>query len=341
MKRTLILLSTLLLLCCTQTTPTPSAAGDGLFPVMENPESGYLKVGDIHEIYYETGGNPEGKPVMCLHGGPGVGSYPRLMRYFDPEKFFMVNHDQRGSGRSRPYGELRENTTPNLVEDIEKLRQHLGLGKVLIFGGSWGSTLGLAYAEKYPENVTGMVLRGVFLGTEEEIKFHYLGTGFFFPEEQDRLLSVLPDRSRSVHPDYIHELVTGEDEELGHRVLVALAGFEMKFMKLHMPDEQISGFLESIPREAHHGAALIDLTYVKNRYFMEPGQLVQNLGKLGDMPVTLINGRYDMAAPPMAAYRVHRALPNSKLVIVEEAGHSETEDGITRALLEAVAAFED
>jgi proline iminopeptidase len=339
MKRSVAVLFALFLLGCTTTTSEPPAE-PALFPVIENPDSGYLKVSDLHEIHYQTGGNPEGKPVICLHGGPGVGSYPRLMQYFDPEKFFIVTFDQRGTGRSRPFGELKENTTWDLVEDIEKLRKHLGLGRMMIFGGSWGSTLALAYAETYPDNITGMVLRGIFLGTDEELHFHYQTTGFFFPEEQHRLIETLPDKSRGADPDYIYELVTGDDEELKHRVLVALAGFEMKFMKLHITDEEVTGFLQNIPREVHHGAALIDLTYVKNRYFLEPDQLLKNIGKLKKIPVTLINGRYDMASPARAAYLVHRALPGSKLIIVEEAGHSESEEGITRALLEAVAEFE-
>jgi len=312
----------------------------GLFPSPENPRTGFLKVSDVHRIFYSCSGNPEGKPVMCLHGGPGVGSYPRLARYFNPKKFFVVLHDQRGAGKSTPSGELRENTTGDLVEDIEKLRLHLGLGKVLICGGSWGSTLGLAYAEKYPGNVSGLLLRGIFLGTEEEIEFHYLHTGFFFPREQDALLSLLPDKTKGTHPDYLYELIRGEDRELSRKVLRALGKFELKFMKLNMPDAVVDGYLDRIAGEEHLKFASIDLHYVTNRYFMKDGQLLENVGVLKGIPVTLINGRYDMAAPPRAAFRVHRALPGSRLILVEEAGHSETEKGITAALVKAAAAFE-
>jgi proline iminopeptidase len=320
--------------------PAAGQEGAKLFPAAEPFRTGYLDVSDLHRIFFACCGNPKGKPVMCLHGGPGVGCYPRLARYFDPEKFLIVLHDQRGAGRSRPHGELRENTTANLVSDVEKLRKHLGLGKVLVFGGSWGTTLGLAYAEAYPANVAGLVLRGVFLGTREEIEFHYQGTGLFFPREQAALLEVLPDRTRGTDPDYLYELVCGDDEVLRERVFEKLAHFEFKFMKLRMPDETIASWLESVPRDAALRTLRLDLHYVSNRYFLEKGQLLENLGKLKGIPVTLINGRYDMATPPRTAFLVHRALPGSKFVMVEAAGHSESEDAITAALLEAVAAFQ-
>lgn len=335
----LILAAMTLYPACAETGSVPAEKGV-LFPPIEDTVTGYLQVSDLHRIFYVTGGNPEGRPVMCLHGGPGAGSYPRMMQYFNPEKYHIVLHDQRGAGRSEPSGELRENNTWNLVEDIEKLRKHLDLGKVMIFGGSWGSTLAMAYAEKYPENVTAMVMRGVFLGTEEELEFHYLGTGYFFPLEHDRLLSLLPDSSRGTHPDYIYELIHGDDEALAERVLDALGRFEFKFMKLNMPDEAISNFLDSIPRKALRDSSFIDLHYVKNRYFLKDGQLLENAGKLKDIPMILINGRYDMASPPFSAYKVHKALPHSKLIIVEEAGHSESEEGITAELVKAVAEFE-
>jgi proline iminopeptidase len=321
----------------------PSACAEeatGLFPVTEPLATGQLEVSELHKIFYATFGNPEGKPVMCLHGGPGVGSYPRLAQYFNPEKFYIVLHDQRGAGRSTPPGELRENTTAHLVEDVEKLRRHLDLGRVIIFGGSWGSTLALAYAESYPDVVTAMVLRGIFLGTEDEVRYHYLGNRFFFPEEYHRLVSVLPDPRRGVHPDYLYELITGEDRELGLKVLGALNRYELKFMKLHMPDDTVEAFLSSFSEDQASQATHIDLHYVANRYFMEEGQLLRGIDKLKEIPVTLINGRYDMAAPPLSAFQVHQKLPMSKLIIVEEAGHSESEEGITKALLAAVAELE-
>ncbi len=192
---------------------------NGLFPLSENYTKGYLEVDEIHKIFY----------------------------------------DQRGAGQSTPHGELRGNTTPNLVEDIERLRKHLDLGKIIVSGGSWGSTLGLAYAEKHPENVRGMILRGVFLGTEIEIEYHYL-----------------------------YELIRGDDKKLGNKVLDALHRYEIKFMKLNMPDELISSILGSFPKEIGYRMTCIDLHYVTNRYFMEEGQLLNNIGAIKEITAELI-----------------------------------------------------
>ncbi|MFH2002809.1 MAG: prolyl aminopeptidase [Planctomycetota bacterium] len=311
-----------------------------MFPAAAPLKTGYLQVSDMHRIFYLCFGNPQARPVICLHGGPGVGCYPRMMQYFNPEKFFIVLFDQRGAGRSTPSGELRENTTSHLVEDVEKLRKHLELGPVLIFGGSWGSTLGLAYAETYPENVTGMLLRGIFLGTEAELQFHYMGTAFFFPKEHAALKAVLPDPTRDTHPDYLSSLILGNDKAVSRKVQDALGRFEMKFMKLNMPDETVESIMGSGSPEEHFQMTSIDLHYVSNRYFLEEGQLLKNAEKIKGIPITLINGRYDMAAPPISAFKMHERLPGSKLIIVEEAGHSESEERITKALLKAVTAFE-
>ncbi len=315
--------------------------GEDLFPEIEPYKSGHLEVSDLHSIYYECCGNPEGRPVIVLHGGPGVGSYPRLRQYFDPVKYNIVLHDQRGTGRSRPFGEVRGNTTWDLVGDIEKLRTHLKLGKVVIFGGSWGSTLGLAYAETYPGNVAGLILRGIFAGTKAEIDHHYIGARRFFPEEHAALLDALPDRERRPLPPYLFELACSDDEKLRMKVLHALARFELKMCKLDMPDQEVDDILESIPHDAHQRIAKIDLFYSSNQYFLEEGQLLRQAGKIAHIPAILINGRYDVVCPPLAAFKLHRLLPKSKLVIVEEAGHSETEEGVTAALVRAAAFFED
>lgn len=312
----------------------------GLFPQPENAKTGYLRVSDVHEIFFIECGNPQGKPVMCLHGGPGVGSYPRLAQYFDPQKFRILLHDQRGTGQSRPFGELRDNTTWDLVDDIEKLRIHFGLEKFLIFGGSWGSTLGLAYAETHPERVEGLILRGVFLGTPEEIEFHYVKTGWFFPEEYHRLCALLPHPEKGAYPQQWVPLIYGDDAALSARVSEALARFELKFMTLNMPDETIDRIFASMPKEAMAKGAAIDHHYVIHDYFLKEHPLLDHIDVLKDLPVTLINGRYDMAAPPRAAFLVHQALPQSELILVEGAGHSEREPGITAALLEAVKKFE-
>jgi proline iminopeptidase len=316
----------------------PSGQTTVLYPEIEPFDSGHLQVDERHSIYYERCGNPEGLPVIVLHGGPGVGSYPQLRRYFDPEVYHIVLHDQRGAGRSTPKGELRGNTTPNLVADIEKLRTHLGLGEVVVFGGSWGSTLALAYAETHPAPVRALVLRGIFLGDESVIDNHYHedGASLYFPEEFQRLLDALPDPDRRPIPEYVLEIAQGEDRELSGKVLDALVRYEMKMGRLEMPDEAIDGFLATLDEEDFRATYLIDLSYVAGRYFLEEGQLLRDAHRIAHIPTTIINGRYDVICPPEAAWRLHRALPGSELVIVERAGHSEGEPGTTAALVEAM-----
>jgi proline iminopeptidase len=336
-------LSFVMMLCLLSGFCAVLAAGEGekeLFPPIDPFESGMLKVSDLHTVYYECCGNPKGKPVLVLHGGPGVGCYPRMRQYFNPEKYLIVLHDQRGAGRSTPHGEIRENTTGDLVSDIERLRKHLKLGKVVIFGGSWGTTLGVAYAETYPDNVSAMVLRGVFTGTAAEVEFHYRGAARFFPEEHAALIAALPDPSRGPDPEYLLELANHEDPALRMKVLDALAVYELKLCTLNNPIESIHEMLKNFPDDAHRRLATIDLFYTSNLYFLEEGQLLRDAPRLKEIPAILIHGRYDMATQPGSAYSLHKAMPRSKLVIVEEAGHSESEEAITAEILKATAAFE-
>lgn len=311
-----------------------------LFPVSRPFKTGYLEADRPHRIYYELHGNPEGKPIFVLHGGPGFGCYPRLIQYFNPEKFLIVLHDQRGAGRSRPAGELRENTTQHLVADIERLRKHLEIeGKILVFGGSWGSTLALAYAETYPENVAGMVLRGVFTATPPEIQQLFAGREVrkFFPDAVARLEAALPPDFGEFTPQALLELFTKGDDAVARRVCDAWIRYAIKVGSLHTPDEKVEGGfgdMDVLP------AAGIDCHYMANGCFFEEGQLLADAEKLKDIPITIINGRYDMVCPPITAYRLHQCLPKSKLIIIEEAGHSEGEPATTRALLEAAAELE-
>jgi proline iminopeptidase len=311
-----------------------------LFPVSEPFDTGLLKVSDLHSISYARCGNPAGKPAFVLHGGPGIGCYPRLTQYFNPKIFHVVLHDQRGAGRSRPAGELRENTTQHLVADIERLREHLKIdGKILVFGGSWGSTLALAYAETHPEQVSGMVLRGVFTGTKTETDNAYAAgaTRQFFPDAVARLEAALPPDCPEFKPKLLLELFKNGDDAIVRKVGRAWIRFAIKTGKLHATDEQVEqGWGDFDPRPG----AQIDCHYASNGFFLEEGQLLRDAHKIKDIPITIINGRYDMVCPPITAWRLHQRLPRSKLIIVEEAGHSEGEDGTTRALVEAVAEFE-
>ena len=315
-------------------------APDGLFPVVEPFEAGYLQVSDRHSIGYALHGNPKGKPVFVLHGGPGVGCYSRLMQYFNPQKFLIVLHDQRGAGRSSPAGEVRENTTWHLVADIERLRKHLGIeGKILVFGGSWGSTLALAYAEKHPERVSGMIIRGVHTGEKSEIENGFAGPTMrrFFPDAAARLDAVLPSELKAFKPEPLLEFFKNGDDATVKRVGHAWIRLAVKAGYMHTPDEKVEqGWGDYDPRPG----AIIDCHYASNGFFLEEGQLVRDAHKLKGIPVTIINGRYDVVCPPIMAWRLHQALPGSRLLIIEEAGHSEGEPGTTAALLEAVAAFE-
>lgn len=323
---------------CGATDTADNADTVGLWPAIEPYRSDYLKVSDVHEIYFELCGNPSGKPVLVLHGGPGSGCSPGMRRYFNPEKFHIVLHDQRGAGRSRPYADLRDNTTQHLVEDIERLRRHLDLGKVLLFGGSWGSTLGLAYAEAYPENVSGMILRGIFTATREEIDhFYHGGVGKFFPETYDKFVSALPDPQRRPLPGYLLELIQSDDPDRRALYSRVWAEYEIKIASLEFPDEAMEGLFESFDPFAF---ALIENYYMSKSCFFEEGQLLRDADKIGHIRTILVNGRYDMICPPINAYRLNRKLPNSKLVFAESAGHWMGDEPVQRALLRAVREFE-
>ena len=321
-------------------TTTVAEETEALFPLAEPYDEGYLKVSKLHSIWYGLFGNPDGKPAFVLHGGPGFGCYPRLTQYFDPKKYMIVLHDQRGSGRSKPAGELRENTTQNLVADIEQLRKHLGIErKIMIFGGSWGSALGLAYAEAHPDRVSEMVLRGVWTGTKAETENGYGGQHVrqFFPDAVERMEAAMPPGSSGFDPQSLLKIFKEGDDELCNKLASEWIRYSIKIGKLHASEKEMEqGFGDMDIRPG----AKIDTHYASNLFFFEEGQLLREVTRLRNIPITLINGRYDMICPPITAYRLHQQLPRSKLIIVEASGHSEGEPGITRALLEAVAAYE-
>ena len=309
-----------------------------LWPEIEPFETGYLTVSEIHEIYYEVCGNPDGKPVFVLHGGPGGSSSPYMRRFFNPDRFLIVLHDQRVCGKSRPYGEIRENTTWDLVDDIERLRAHLDLGSILLFGGSWGSTLALAYAETYPSDVSGMVLRGIFTGSDAEIDhFYHGGVGKLFPEVYEKLIYSLPEPDRRPLPAYLYELIANADSAGKMEYSKAWAAYELKVCSLHFPDDRLEEVVEGFDSYAF---ALLENYYMSNRCFLEEGQLLEDTDRIQDIPTVLVNGRYDVICPPINAYRLHRLLPNSHLVIAEEAGHWMGERPVEEALLEAMRRFE-
>lgn len=309
-----------------------------LWPEIEPYESGRLRVSDIHEIYYELSGNPDGQPVFVIHGGPGGSSSPYMRRFFNPDKYHIVLHDQRGAGKSKPFAEIKENTTWNLVEDIERLREHLGVGRMILFGGSWGSTLGLAYAETYPRNVEAMVFRGVFTATEEEIDhFYHGGVQKFFPEVYDRLIESLGDNEPGSVPRRLLDLIQSGDAVEKVKYSTIWAAYEIKISSIHVPDGVVENILSGLNPVAF---GLLENYYMANNCFFEEGQLLDNTDKIQGIPAVLVNGRYDMICPPLAAYRLHKKLPGSRLIIAENSGHWMGEKEIERALISAMKEFE-
>jgi proline iminopeptidase len=308
------------------------------WPALEPYKTGYLQVSKIHNIFYQLGGNPNGKPVIFLHGGPGGGCTPENFQYFNPEQFHIILHDQRGCGKSTPYGELKENNTQNLVADVEKLRKYLNLGPVILFGGSWGTTLALAYGETYPQNVKGMILRGIFTASKREIDhFYHGGTALYFPEHYQKLTALVGHPGEQNLPAQLLEKLKNRDPAVREKYARAWACYESKVSFLEIQDQVIDYFLK---KWNPYAFSLLESYYMLNNCFLEEGQLLQNADKLKDIPIILVNGRYDVICPPITAYRLHQKLPKSKLIIVEKAGHSSIEPGIQRELLLAVKQFE-
>jgi proline iminopeptidase len=314
-----------------------------LWPEIEPYKTDYLKVSDIHELYYELCGNPEGIPVFVLHGGPGSGSSPFMRRFFNPEKYLIVLHDQRGAGKSKPYADIRDNTTQHLVEDIEQLRNHLGLDNVILFGGSWGTTLGLAYAEAYPAHVSGLVLRGVFTAMQEEIDhFYHGGVRKFFPEIYGDFLSELPQPDEKPLPPHLLDLIQSNSTEERDKFSLLWAMYEVRICALDMSEQQVKDIRKYF-KEDHspYAFALLENYYMTYNCFLEEGQLLRDTDKIQHIPAVIVNGRYDMVCPPVTAYRLHKRLPKSKLIIAESAGHWMGEAPIQQALLQAMRDFED
>jgi len=307
-----------------------------LWPEIEPFDSGYLKVSDIHEIYYELCGNPDGIPVFVIHGGPGGSCSPYMRRFFNPAKYLIILHDQRGCGKSRPTLEIRDNTTDSLVKDIEQLRLHLKLDSIILFGGSWGSTLSLAYAEEYPDYIVAMVLRGIFLSTSEEYIDYYNLIGKFFPEEYQKIMDLLPDSITELTDPVLMKLYQSDESNL--EVLTRL---ESKAEVLYIDDKELDEYYSSAENlKKLHNLYGIFYHYTTNACFLEENQLLKNISKIRGIPTTIINGRHDVICPPRFAYKLHRNLPGSKLIITEKAGHVMSEGPNQTELLKAMKELE-
>lgn len=305
-----------------------------LFPRIDSHRVGRLRVSDIHELYWEESGNPDGLPVVALHGGPGGGSNPDMRRFFDPDKYRIIIFDQRGCGRSSPFSDLRENTTWDLVEDMEKLRAHLNVDKWLLFGGSWGSTLALAYAAKHKSTTLGLVLRGIFLLTEAEIRWFYQeGASRLFPDAYDKYIAPIPKDERHDLVDAFYSRLIGDKQSDREAAAKAWAQWEGETLSIRGPSMLPTKFEEQAFVDAF---ARIECHYFWNKGFFEKdGWLLEQAKTFGNLPGFIVHGRYDVVTPLSSAWALKKAWPAADLKIIGDAGHSSMEPGIIHELISA------
>lgn len=309
-----------------------------LYPAIEPFDSGYLDVSPTHSIYYEQCGNAEGKPAVFLHGGPGGGGGANPRRFFDPEIYRIVLFDQRGCGRSRPHASLEDNTTWHLVDDMERLREHLGLEAWQVFGGSWGSTLALAYAESHPDRVTELVLRGIFMLRRHELLWFYQdGANYIWPDAWENYVAPIPEVERGDLLGAYYRRLTSDDRAVRLEAAKAWSVWEASASLLY----QDSGHVE------HYADDEFALAFarIENHYFVHGGffereeQLLENVDRIRHVPAVIIQGRYDVVCPMKSAWDLHRVWPEADLQVIPDAGHSAFEPGITDALVRATDRF--
>jgi proline iminopeptidase len=311
-----------------------------LYPQLEPFATGYLKVSELHTVYYEQAGHKQGIPVLCLHGGPGGGISPDMRRFFDPARWHMVLFDQRGCGKSTPHAEVEGNTTWDLVEDVEKLRVHLGIEKWAVFGGSWGSTLALVYAIKYPNRVLSLTLRGIFLVTKHEIDWFYQeGANNIFPDSFERYVSVIPTPERGDIVGAFHKALFGDDRDT--RIMAARAWAQWEGDCLSMRGAAAR------PVRFEDDQFVTAFARIENHYFVNRGFLptdnwiIENVSAIVDIPTHIVHGRYDLLTPMSSAWALKKAFPKATFEIIADAGHASLEPGIVDALLRATDHFAD
>ena len=308
-----------------------------LYPPIEPFEHGLLDTGDGHQVYWERCGNPAGKPAVFLHGGPGSGCSPDHRRLFDPDAYCVTLFDQRGCGRSTPHASLEANTTWHLVADIEKLREISGAPRWLVFGGSWGSTLALAYAQTHPERVSELVLRGIFTLRHEELRWFYQeGASWLFPDEWAHFVAPIAAEDRHDLMGAYHRLLTGADEAARTRAAIAWSHWEGRTITL-LPDPTIT----TAHDDAHFALAFarIENHYFVNHGFLAEGQLLRDAARLHGIPGVIVQGRYDVCTPAKTAWELHRAWPQAEFHLIPDAGHAFKEPGILDQLLRATDRF--
>jgi proline iminopeptidase len=305
-----------------------------LYPICEPFDHGMLAVDELHRIYWEQAGQPDGVPLLFLHGGPGSGCSERHRQLFDPSFYRAVLFDQRGAGRSQPFGELESNTTPHLISDIERLRSHLGIERWLVMGGSWGSTLALAYAQAHPERVSGLLLRGIFLGRPQEVEFFLYGMRLFFPEAWDRFVAPIPEAERSdLLAAYLPRLCQSDEME---RMIACRnwAQYEGSCVSLVPSKDEPAADADT----KAYALARLEAHYMAHRLFLEV-PLLERMDRIAHLPGVIVQGRHDVVCPPLTAWDLAQAWPGAELVMVEAAGHSLWEPGILEASLAALESF--
>jgi proline iminopeptidase len=307
-----------------------------LFPPLEPYRSGMLPVDDLHTLYWEECGNPQGLPVLFLHGGPGGGLTPKHRQFFDPAVYRIVLFDQRGAGKSTPLGEHRNNTTPLLIDDIECIRQMLGIAQWLVFGGSWGATLALAYGQAHPQRCLGFVLRGIFLCTKAEIDWFMNGMRWLFPEVHDEFVKPIPPAERGDLLRAYQARLFSDDQSVSREAARTWARYEGSCVFLRPRPEAVEEFGSD--------AVALGLGRLEAHYFLHDGflaedQLIRNVDRIRHLPAVIVQGRYDVVCPPLSAYRLHQAWPEAKLHVIADAGHAASEPGTAAALVAATEQF--
>ncbi len=313
-----------------------------LFPKIKPYRKGYLNVGDGHKLYYELCGNPKGKPVLFVHGGPGAGCDENSRRYFNPKKWNIILFDQRGANRSKPFGSLKANTTWKLVQDIRQLLKLLSVKKVFLFGGSWGSTLSLVYAIKHPETVTGMVLRGIFLGRKADIKYTYGGGAQdYFPEAWERFAGNVPAKYRNDVISYYAMQMQSKNKSVSNKFAFEFAYYELSLLKLNMTRRDVMKIMgKASSHPGHKSMAIIESYYMKKGCFLPKNYIIKNIRSISSrkIPVTIVQGRYDVICPPYQAWQLHKALPKSRMVFAIS-GHSSGDPPLTAKLVDEMKRF--
>ncbi|HVK55346.1 MAG TPA: prolyl aminopeptidase [Burkholderiales bacterium] len=311
------------------------------YPEIDAFQTGMLPLDDTHTMYWEQSGNPTGTPVVFLHGGPGAGSSPKHRQFFDPAFYRIVIFDQRGSGRSTPLGELKNNTTPHLIADMERLRNHLGIDRWLVFGGSWGSTLALAYAEHHPERCLGLVLRGIFLCRRSEIDWFLMGLRNLFPEAWRKLVSPLSEGDKVSYQTILeayYQRLTNPDPAVHMPAAHAWSVYEGSCSTLLPNPDLVAHFDSDV---VALGLARIEAHYFMHDIFLPENFLLDKVGKIRHIPTVIVQGRYDAVCPIVSADDLTQAWPEAKYIIIDDAGHSAFEPGIRSALVKATNEFRD